>query len=66
MENNGDKYYVRRIFKNHATPRIVAEGLTKIEAQKMVAEDIETNPNAEYYMLVYTKMEPTEELTNPA
>jgi len=49
-------YEVVRIFKNGAKQRIVEEHLTEDEAQKIVQEDIKTNPKCKYYMLVYRKM----------
>ncbi len=49
-------YEVVRIFKNGAKQRIVEEHLTEADAQKMIQEDIKTNPKCEYYMLVYRKM----------
>ena len=54
--NTEQKYLVKRVFKDGSKSRIVDENLSEKEAQEMVQEDIENNPKAEYYMLVYTKM----------
>lgn len=54
--NTEQKYLVKRVFKDGSKSRIVDENLSEKEAQEMVQEDIENNPKAEYYMLVYNKM----------
>tara|TARA_R110002153_G_scaffold31768_4_gene96562 strand:+ start:3560 stop:3751 length:192 start_codon:yes stop_codon:yes gene_type:complete len=58
MENtfNMRKYEVVRIFKDGSKQRIVDENLTELEAQKQVQEDIKTNPNCDYYMIIYRTM----------
>jgi hypothetical protein len=50
-------YHTRRVFKDGSPSRIVEENLTREEAKERVAEDIENNPDADYYMLVFDKME---------
>lgn len=50
-------YQVRRVFKDDSPSRVVDENLTREEAMEMVSEDIENNPDADYYMLVFDKME---------
>jgi hypothetical protein len=54
--SDNQKYMTRRIFKDGSKPRIVEENLTEKEAQAIVQEDMKTNPDCDYYMLVYTKM----------
>jgi hypothetical protein len=49
-------YCTKRVFKGNEPTRIVEENLTRDEAKELVQEDIESNPNAEYYMLVFDKM----------
>ena len=50
-------YYTFRAFKNGDKPRVVEENLREHEAQEKVKQDIKENPDAEYYMLCYRKMD---------
>jgi len=54
--SNTELYLTKRVFKNGDPQRIVDEDLSRDEAQLQVSEDMESNPNSEYYMLVFTKM----------
>lgn len=46
-------YYTKIVYKDDRPSQIVDEDLTREEAQELVREDIEENPNAEEYMLVF-------------
>jgi len=53
-ENN---YLVKKIYKSGDKPsEILEEDLTRKEAQAIVREDIEDNPDCEEYMIVFDSM----------
>jgi hypothetical protein len=56
LANGEPAYMVKRVFQDGSKARVVDENLTLEEAREMVAEDIKSNPKADYYMLTFTKM----------
>lgn len=50
-----DRYKTVKVYKNSGRKTVINTGLTEEEAQAEVQKDIETNPNALKYMLIYTK-----------
>ena len=50
------KYKVRRVFFDKRQAITVAENLTEEAAQKIVQDDMETNPSPVNDMLVYNKI----------